>query len=62
MRLVGVSKDLSEGYITAEFNFDIIDVFKQHFRIHNVVVVSFRPDMMLHIQCQTMILRVCILP
>ena len=29
-------KDSFKGYITAEFNFNITDVFKQHFRIHNL--------------------------
>ena len=40
-------KDLFEGHITAEFNFNIIDVFKQHFRVHNLAVVSFRKDMII---------------
>ena len=34
-------------YITAEFDCNIIDVFKCHFRVHNVVVVSFKPDMVI---------------
>ena len=34
-----------EGHITAEFKFDIIKIFKCHFRIHNCVVVSFRMNM-----------------
>ena len=34
-----------EGYITAEFKFDIIKIFKCHFRMHNCVVVSFRMNM-----------------
>ena len=41
-----------EGYITAEFKFDIIKIFKCHFWIHNCVVVSFRMNM---IVIQTMI-------
>ena len=24
-----------EGYITAEFNFNIVDLLKCHFRVHN---------------------------
>ena len=40
-------KDSFKGYITAEFNFNVIDVFKQHFSIHNLVVVSFRRDMII---------------
>ena len=40
-------KDFFEGHIMAEFNFNVIDVFKQHFRVHNIVVVSFRPDMII---------------
>ena len=40
-------KDFFEGHIKAEFNFDITDVFKQHFRVHNIVVVSFRPGMII---------------
>ena len=42
-----ILKDLFEGHITAEFNFNIIDVFKQHFRVHNLAVVSFRKDMII---------------
>ena len=69
MRLVGGGdvnfglKDFFKGHITAEFNFDIIDVFKQHFGVHNIVVVSFRPDIVIiqtmtaPYQCQTSILR-----
>ena len=34
-----------EGYITAEFKFDIIKISKCHFRMHNCVVVSFRMNM-----------------
>ena len=34
-----------EGHITAEFKFDIIKIFKYHFRMHNCVVVSFRMNM-----------------
>ena len=34
-----------EGYITAEFKFDMIKIFKCHFRMHNCVVVSFRMNM-----------------
>ena len=40
-------KDFFEGHITAEFNFDIIDVFKQHFRVHNIVILSFRPNIVI---------------
>ena len=34
-----------KGHITAEFKFDIIKIFKCHFRMHNYIVVSFRMDM-----------------
>ena len=34
-----------EGHITAEFKFDIIKIFKCHFRMHNCVVVSFTMNM-----------------
>ena len=34
-----------EGHITANFKFDIIKIFKCHFRMHNCVIVSFRRDM-----------------
>ena len=40
-------KDFFEGHITAEFNCNITDVFKQHFRVHNLVVVSFRKDVII---------------
>ena len=29
-----------ERYITAEFKFDLIKIFKCHFRMHNCVVVN----------------------
>ena len=32
------------GHITAEFKFNILEVFTQHFKIHNIVVLSFRPN------------------
>ena len=34
-----------EGYLTAKFKFDIIKIFKCHFRMHNCIVVSFRMNM-----------------
>ena len=36
-----------KGHITANFKFDIIKIFKCHFRMHNCVVVSFRRDMII---------------
>ena len=36
-----------EGHITANFKFDIIKIFKCHFRMHNCVVASFRRDMII---------------
>ena len=35
------------GYITANFKFDIVKIFKCLFRMHNCVVVSFRRDMII---------------
>ena len=32
------------GYIMAEFKFDIFDVFSQHFKVHNSVILSFKPN------------------
>ena len=32
------------GHITAEFKFNILEVFTQHFKIHNIVVLSFRSN------------------
>ena len=32
------------GHITAEFKFNILEVFTQHFKIHNIIVLSFRPN------------------
>ena len=46
------SKKEFEGHITAEFNFNVTDVFKCHFRVHNIIVVSFRSDMII---MQTMV-------
>ena len=34
-----------EGHITVAFKFDVINIFKCHFRMHNCVVVSFRMNM-----------------
>ena len=28
-----------EGHITAEFDFNVVDIFKCHFRVHNIAVV-----------------------
>ena len=36
-----------EGHISAHLKFDIIKIFKCHFRMHNCVVVSFRRDMII---------------
>ena len=36
-----------EGHITAEFKFNVIDIFRRHFKVHNIVVVSFRKDMII---------------
>ena len=36
-----------EGHITAEFKFNVINVFRCHFRMHNIVVLSFRKDMII---------------
>ena len=32
------------GYIMAEFKFNVLDVFSQHFKVHNSVVLSFKPN------------------
>ena len=36
-----------EGHITAESRFNVVDIFKCHFRMHNLVILSFRKDMMI---------------
>ena len=36
-----------EGHITAEFKFNVINVFRWHFRMHNIVILSFRKDMII---------------
>ena len=33
------------NHITTEFDFDMVGIFKSHFRVHSIVVVSFRPNM-----------------
>ena len=33
-----------KGHITAEFKFNILELFAQHFKIHNIVILSFRPN------------------
>ena len=32
------------GHIMAEFNFNILKIFSQHFKVHNSVVLSFKPN------------------
>ena len=34
-----------EGHISADFNFNIVDLFKRHFGVYAFAVLSFRPDM-----------------
>ena len=41
-----------EGHISADFNFNIVDLLKCHFRVYAFTVLSFRPDM---IVIQTML-------
>ena len=41
-----------EGHISVDFNFNIVDLLKCHFRIYAFAVLSFRPDMII---IQTMI-------
>ena len=33
-----------KGHITAEFKFNVLELFAQHFKVHNVVILSFRPN------------------
>ena len=40
-------KNAPFGYITADFDFNIIDILKCHFRVHNIVTISFRADMVI---------------
>ena len=32
------------GHITAEFKFHVLEVFTQHFKVHNIIVLSFKPN------------------
>ena len=32
------------GHIMAEFKFNLLEVFSQHFKVHNSVVLSFKPN------------------
>ena len=32
------------GYIMATFKFNILDIFSQHFKVHNSVVLRFKPN------------------
>ena len=32
------------GHIMAEFKFNILEIFSQHFKVHNSVVLSFKPN------------------
>ena len=33
-----------KGHIMVEFNFNIFQVFSQHFKVHNIVILSFKPN------------------
>ena len=33
-----------KGHITAEFRVNILELFAQHFKVHNIVILSFRPN------------------
>ena len=33
-----------KGHIMVEFNFNIFEVFSQHFKVHNIVILSFKPN------------------
>ena len=39
-----VANQMFKGHIMVEFNFNIFDVFSQHFKIHNIVILSFKPN------------------
>ena len=32
------------GHIMVEFKFNVLDVFSQHFKVHNSVILSFKPN------------------
>ena len=32
------------GHIMVEFKFNVFDLFKQHFHVHNSAILSFKPD------------------
>ena len=36
-----------EGHVTPEFDFNIVDLLKCHFRVYSFAVLSFRPDMVI---------------
>ena len=38
------STQMFKGHITAEFKFNVFDLFARHFKIHNIVILSFRPN------------------
>ena len=33
-----------KGHIMVEFNFNIFEVFSQHVKVHNIVILSFKPN------------------
>ena len=41
------SKKRFEGHVSAEFDFNIIDLLKCHFRIHGFGIISFRADIVI---------------
>ena len=38
------ANQIFKGYIMAEFKFNIFEVFSLHFKIHNAVILSFKPN------------------
>ena len=36
-----------EGHVSADFNFNIVDLFKRHFGVYAIAVLSFRPYMVI---------------
>ena len=40
----GVKDETFKGHIMVEFDFNILDVFSQNFKIHNIVILSFKPN------------------
>ena len=44
MRKYYIDTKAFNGHIMVEFKFNVLEAFSQHFKVHNSVVLSFKPN------------------